>query len=102
MSYTNIFESGLPSSHFGGDVRAVTTEQAHRKIELQSPADLTYLIANVSSAAREKIDRDLPPDSSIASGEGEGKDSVGGQDAMRVMVEGLVDEVCNSTVGLSS
>lgn len=62
---------------------ARATETAHRKIELQSPADLTYLIANVSRAAREKIDRHLPPD---AAPEGE-------EDAMKRRVEVLVDDV---------
>lgn len=71
----NIFESNAPQDGH----RA--TESTHRKIELQDPADLTYLIANVSRAAREKLDRHLPPD------------AVGGEDAMRVRVEGLVDEV---------
>ncbi|RMZ07933.1 hypothetical protein D0860_04878 [Hortaea werneckii] len=58
------------------------TEAAHRKIELQSPADLTYLIANVSRAAREKIDKHLPPDAAPE-----------GEDAMRKRVEQLVEEV---------
>lgn len=72
----NIFESGI---HQDGQ-RA--TESTHRRIELQSPEDLTYLIANVSRAAREKLDKHLPPD---AVG--------GGEDAMRKRVEELVDEV---------
>ncbi len=33
----------------------------HRKIELQSPDDLQYLVSNIRRAANEKIDRDLPP-----------------------------------------
>jgi kinetochor protein Mis14/NSL1 len=52
----------------------------HRKIELQSPDDLQYLIANVRRAAHEKIDRDLPP--------------IEGEDKMRRRVEELVQEVC--------
>ncbi|KAI6893036.1 hypothetical protein KC318_g17474 [Hortaea werneckii] len=72
----NIFESSFAPQ----GQRA--TEAAHRKIELQSPADLTYLIANVSRAAREKIDKHLPPD---AASEGE--------DAMRKRVEQLVEEL---------
>lgn len=74
----NIYETDAPQH---GE-RA--TETTHRKIELQSPADLTYLIANVSRAAREKIDKHLPPDAAP-----EGK-----EDAMRRKVEVLVDEVC--------
>jgi hypothetical protein len=72
----NIFES----DNILAGTRA--TETAHRKIELQSPADLTYLIANVSRAAREKIDKHLPPD---AAPEGQ-------EDEMRKRVETLVDE----------
>lgn len=72
----NIFESGALQD----GQRA--TESAHRKIELQSPADLTYLIANVSRAAREKLDTHLPPDA-----------VAGGEDAMRKRVGELVDEV---------
>ncbi|RFU30855.1 hypothetical protein B7463_g5509, partial [Scytalidium lignicola] len=48
----------------------------YRKIELQSPEDLQYLISNVRRAANEKIDRDLPP--------------VEGEDPMRRRVEELV------------
>ena len=54
----------------------------HRKIELQSPDDLQYLISNVRRAAHEKIDRDLPP--------------IEGEDRMRQHVEDLVQEVCFS------
>ncbi|KAK3061626.1 hypothetical protein LTR53_019712, partial [Teratosphaeriaceae sp. CCFEE 6253] len=66
----NIFESAAPQ------VGERATETAHRKVELQAPADLTYLIANVSRAAREKLDKHLPPDASPA-----------GEDAMRQRVE---------------
>lgn len=51
----------------------------HRKIELQSPDDLQYLISNVRRDALEKIDRDLPP--------------IEGEDRMRRRVEDLVQEV---------
>ncbi|KAG9190021.1 hypothetical protein G6011_08109 [Alternaria panax] len=33
----------------------------HRKIELQSPGDLTYLTAQMRTAARQKLDLHLPP-----------------------------------------
>ncbi|CAK4031717.1 Hypothetical predicted protein [Lecanosticta acicola] len=59
MATTNIFESAFPQQAQQGH-RA--TDSPHRKIELQSPQDLTYLIANVSRAASEKLDRHLPPD----------------------------------------
>lgn len=51
-----------------------------RKIELQSPDDLQYLISNIRRAANEKIDKDLPP--------------IEGEDKMRERVEELVHEVC--------
>ena len=63
------------------------TAFAHRKIELQSPADLSYLIANVSRAARAKIDTHLPPDAAPESGE----------DALRRRVEVLVEEYIRKT-----
>jgi kinetochor protein Mis14/NSL1 len=64
------------------------TETAHRKIELQSPADLTYLIANVTRTAQEKLDKHLPPDAAPER-----------DDAMRKRVEQLVDEYIRSTFG---
>lgn len=72
----NIFESNAPQ------IGERATESTHRKIELQSPADLTYLIANVTKAAREKLDKHLPPDATPE-----------GEDAMRKRVEQLVDDV---------
>lgn len=72
----NIFESNEPQ------VGARATENAHRRVELQAPQDLQYLIANVQRAAREKLDRHLPPDAAPE-----------GEDAMRKRVEELVDEV---------
>jgi kinetochor protein Mis14/NSL1 len=52
----------------------------HRKIELQSPDDLQYLVSNIRRAANEKIDKDLPP--------------IEGEDKMRERVEELVHSVC--------
>lgn len=85
----NIFES---SAHQDGH-RA--TESTHRKIELQSPADLTYLIANVSRAAREKLDKHLPPDALAGGAIG------GGEDAMRKRVEELVEAYIRDTFNAS-
>jgi kinetochor protein Mis14/NSL1 len=51
----------------------------HRKIELQSPDDLQYLVSNIRRAANEKIDKDLPP--------------IEGEDKMRERVEELVHSV---------
>ena len=54
----------------------------HRKIELQSPEDLQYLVSNIRRAANEKIDKDLPP--------------IEGEDKMRRRVEELVHDVRGS------
>lgn len=35
--------------------------QHYRKIELQCPADLTYLLTNIKKAAQDKIDLAIPP-----------------------------------------
>jgi len=53
----------------------------HRKIELQSPDDLQYLVSNIRRAANEKIDKDLPP--------------IQGEDKMRERVEELVHSYIN-------
>lgn len=53
----------------------------HRKIELQSPEDLRYLVDTARRAANEKIDRALPQ----MNGETE--------DALRARVDELVHEV---------
>lgn len=55
----------------------------YRKIELQSPADFTYLYANTVALSRRKLDLHLPP--SASSDE---------PDPMRERVRELVDEVC--------
>ncbi|KAH7058982.1 hypothetical protein B0J12DRAFT_379666 [Macrophomina phaseolina] len=57
-------------------------DSAHRRVELQSPADLTYLMANAKRAARAKIDLHLPPSAAPE----------GGEDVLRRRVEELVDE----------
>ena len=57
----------------------------HRKIDLQSPSDLTYLHENIKQAAREKIDLAIPPSAAPA-----------GEDAYRSKVEQLVNEVCST------
>ncbi|KAK7533242.1 uncharacterized protein J3D65DRAFT_75962 [Phyllosticta citribraziliensis] len=62
-------------------------ETAHRRVELQSPADLTYLVANVKRAARQKIDLHLPPSAAPE----------GGEDVLRRKVEELVDEYIRNT-----
>lgn len=51
----------------------------HRKIELQEPDDLRYLVANARRAANEKLDEHLP--------------RIEGEDPYRKRVEELVHEV---------
>jgi kinetochor protein Mis14/NSL1 len=53
-----------------------------RKIELQSPEDLTYLLANVRRAAAERLDEAFPP-----------VDGAQGEDELRTRIEELVNEV---------
>ncbi|MCJ1282809.1 hypothetical protein MMC26_002135 [Xylographa opegraphella] len=55
----------------------------HRKIDLQAPQDLTYLLGNITKAAQEKLDIHFPPS---AAPQGE-------EDALRTKVEGLVHQV---------
>ncbi|PQE14371.1 kinetochore mis14 protein [Rutstroemia sp. NJR-2017a BBW] len=62
--------------------------EEQRRIELQSPDDLSYLIGNVKRAAKERIDKDLPP--------------IEGEDAMRKMVEEIVDRYIAQTFHTAS
>jgi kinetochor protein Mis14/NSL1 len=97
MSAPNIFDSSAPA-HLGG-VRG--TETAHRKIELQAPEDLTFLVAKLSEAARERIEKEFSTAAAAAAAATEqGKDGgigvdINGEDqaALRRRVEELVDEV---------
>lgn len=57
-------------------------ETHHRKIDLQSPSDLTYLLNNIKAAAQEKLDLAIPPSAAPE-----------GEDAYRTKVEELVQEV---------
>jgi kinetochor protein Mis14/NSL1 len=54
----------------------------HRKIELQTPEDLAYLIGNVQRAAQNRLDEAFPP---VAGADGE--------DELRTQIEALVNEV---------
>lgn len=56
--------------------------QAQRKIELQSPEDLTYLITNVRNAAAARLNEAFP--------QVEGQE---GEDELRNQIEALVNEV---------
>ncbi|KAI1409292.1 hypothetical protein F5Y13DRAFT_170585 [Hypoxylon sp. FL1857] len=67
---------------------------AHRKIELQAPEDLTYLLANVRRAAAARLDEAFPPvDGAGAGGEG---------DELRTRIEELVDEYIIKTFTLAA
>ena len=57
----------------------------HRKIELQAPADYTYLYANTINLSRQKLDLHLPPSATT----NDGPDP----DPMRERVHELVDEL---------
>ncbi|KAF2455410.1 hypothetical protein BDY21DRAFT_396889 [Lineolata rhizophorae] len=65
-------------------------ETAHRKIALQSPADLAYLEATARRAARRKIDQNLPASAAPT-----------GEDALRRKVEELVEEYIRTTFSLA-
>ena len=54
----------------------------HRKIDLQSSSDLTYLLNNIKAAAQGKIDLAIPRSAAPQ-----------GEDAYRTKVEELVQEV---------
>lgn len=66
-----------------------------RKIELQSPADFTYLYGNTIALSRQKLDLHLPPSATVNGnnnnngGDGDGEEP----DPMRERVRELVDEV---------
>jgi len=60
----------------------------HRKIELQSPEDLAYLVDNVRRAAADSINAAFPPV--------EGAD--GQEDELRVRIEEMVNDVRIPTI----
>ncbi|RHZ67556.1 uncharacterized protein CDV56_109588 [Aspergillus thermomutatus] len=64
----------------------------YRKIELQSPADFTYLYANTVALSRQKLDLHLPPSANTSDG----------PDPMRERVKELVDQYINKTFTTAS
>jgi kinetochor protein Mis14/NSL1 len=64
------------------------TSNEFRKIELQSPADVSYLVALTQRAARQKIDVAFPPSAAPTNGE---------DDGMRRRVEELVNGFVEKT-----
>ncbi|KAI1371210.1 hypothetical protein F4677DRAFT_436256 [Hypoxylon crocopeplum] len=70
---------------------------AHRKIELQAPEDLAFLLANVRRAAAARLDEAFPP---VDGADGGGS---GGQgDELRTRIEELVNEYITKTFTLAS
>ncbi|KAI1086703.1 hypothetical protein F5B19DRAFT_121151 [Rostrohypoxylon terebratum] len=68
--------------------------EGHRKIELQAPEDLAYLLANVRRAAAARLDEAFPPvEGANAGGEG---------DELRTRIEELVNEYITKTFELAS
>ncbi|KAL2211032.1 hypothetical protein CC79DRAFT_1366405 [Sarocladium strictum] len=65
--------------------------QVQRRIELQSPEDLTYLIANVRAAAAERLNESIP----LVAGQE-------GQDELRDEVERMVNEYIENTFTLAA
>lgn len=63
-------------------------ETTHRKIELQSPLDLQYLISNIRTSAQNKINTALPTSST---------DPANTEDPLRKRVEELVEEFISAT-----
>lgn len=86
---THAHKMNIFNSEYGQD-QSHASVRAHRRIELQSPDDLTYLIAKLSRSAREKIDKHFPPEAALA-----------GEDQMKAQVEMLVDEYIRKTYSLA-
>ncbi|KAI8966330.1 hypothetical protein F5Y11DRAFT_365901 [Daldinia sp. FL1419] len=70
---------------------------AHRKIELQAPDDLAYLLANVRRAAAARLDEAFPPVDGAGSGGGGAADG----DELRTRIEELVNEYITKTFTLA-
>lgn len=63
----------------------------HRRIDLQSPADLTYLHNNIKHAAQQKIDLAIPPSATPANE----------PDTFRPQVQQLVNDYITQTLNLA-
>lgn len=86
-SYKKILEDQqLPQPTTSSASATITTimDGANRKIELQSPEDLIYLVNNVRRAAAEHINAAFPPVDDADDGQ---------EDELRVRIEQIVDEV---------
>jgi kinetochor protein Mis14/NSL1 len=77
----------------------------HRKIELQSPLDLTYLQSNFAASARQKLDLHFPPSASQPQSQPSSEPSASSNrqngttltDPMRQRVQDLVDQFLEHT-----
>ncbi|KAL8784457.1 MAG: hypothetical protein Q9213_003980, partial [Squamulea squamosa] len=63
----------------------------HRKIDLQSPADLAYLHTNIKSSAQQKLDLAIPPSANPTNE----------PDTFRPQVQQLIQEYITSTLTLA-
>ncbi|KAF4126141.1 kinetochor protein Mis14/NSL1 [Geosmithia morbida] len=66
------------------------TSQVQRKIELQTPEDLSYLISNVRNAAATRLNEAFPPVDGA------------GDDVLRTQIEALVNEYIDKTFALAT
>ncbi|EGC42264.1 conserved hypothetical protein [Histoplasma capsulatum var. duboisii H88] len=72
----------------------------HRKIELQSPADLSYLYANTVALSRQKLDLHFPPSATpnhVSSAQDNPSNPDPDSDPMKSHVRSLVDEFIHKT-----
>jgi len=84
-------------------------DSTHRKIELQSPADLSYLISNTSLAARQRLDTHFPPSSNPEAGApatgvgaangGTGKEEFDLRKRVEELVQAYIEEVYKGVKG---
>jgi kinetochor protein Mis14/NSL1 len=77
------------------------TSPAHRKIELQSSEDFSYLISNVRRAAAAHIDEAFPPVARAGGPAGKNDGDEDG-DELRTRIEALVDEYIVRTFTLAA
>ncbi|KAI0165424.1 hypothetical protein GGR52DRAFT_585462 [Hypoxylon sp. FL1284] len=68
--------------------------ETQRRVELQVPDDLAYLLANVRRAAAARLDEAFPPV--------DGADAAAGEDELRTRIEKLVDEYITNTFTLAA
>lgn len=69
----------------------------HRKIEVQSPLDLTYLQSNLAASARQKLDLHFPPSASQPAPSEAPSSSNAQSDPMRQRVQDLVSQFLDRT-----